>query len=322
MSGNKAKIDGVRCALITRGTANGEYTLLFDRRLVTLEQIEAINWAKPELTGDYDPLPAGYGFEATGITYSSSDQTYRVQLRVLRQYLGDVTGYQAQVAELEGTVAKQKEAIEAKEDVIQTQQETIGDQKQTLARQTEKIQGYQEQMTAQAASIQEKDQTIQTQQTEILGYTASVAGFTAAVVSIASISTELPDELALDMAELAPDCFPAWEVVLQVGAELAQGRIIEKDGHLYRVVQPVMPQAHQEPGGEGMLAIYRPIDREHAGTLEDPIPWVYGMDCLAGLYYSYEGAVYRVADGGNMVPCVWAPDTPRLWQWELVGEAG
>ena len=45
---------------------------------------------------------------------------------------------------------------------------------------------------------------------------------------------------------------------------------------------------------------------------------MYGMDCLAGLYYRYEGAVYRVADGGNMMPCVWAPDTPGLWQWEKI----
>ena len=72
------------------------------------------------------------------------------------------------------------------------------------------------------------------------------------------------------------------------------------------------------PGGDGMLAIYRPIDREHAGTLEDPIPWIYGMDCLSGIYYSYNGAIYRVADGGNMIPCVWPPDTPGLWQWETV----
>ena len=69
-----------------------------------------------------------------------------------------------------------------------------------------------------------------------------------------------------------------------------------------------------------MLAVYRPIETWHAGTRSDPIPWVYGMDCLAGLYYSYNGAIYRVADGGDMIPCVWAPDTPGLWQWELIEE--
>ena len=299
MSKSKPKIDGVRCALILRGAANGEYILLFERRLVTLEQLEAINWAQPELTGDYDPLPAGYGFEATGITYSSSDQTYRIQLRVLQQYLGDVTGYQAQVTELEGTVAEQRETIATKEDVIQNQEITIQAQQDTIAAQK---------------------QTITQQTEEIQSQTLSIGNLTAAVVSVAAFSTELPDALALDMAEAAPDCFPAWEDVLENGAELTQGRVIEKDGQLYRVVQSATPQAHQEPGGEGMLAVYRPIDREHAGTLEDPIPWVYGMDCLAGIYYSYNGAVYRVADGGNMIPCVWVPDTPGLWQWELIGE--
>ena len=308
MSRSKPKIDGVRCTMILRGADNGEYSLLFERRLATLEQIEGINWAQPELTGDYDPLPAGYGFEMTGITYSSSDQTYRVQLRVLRQYLGDVTDYQAKVAELEGavselesTAAEQRGTIEAKENMIQTQESTIQTQQETIAVQT---------------------QTITQQTEEIQSQTLSIGNLTAAVVSVAAFSTELPDELVLDMAETVQDCFPSWEVVLQVGAELAQGRVIEKDGQLYRVMQPMTPQAHQEPGGEGMLAVYCPIDREHAGTPEDPIPWVYGMDCLTGLCYSYNGAVYRVAEGGNMIPCVWAPDTPGLWQWELIGEVG
>ena len=112
--------------------------------------------------------------------------------------------------------------------------------------------------------------------------------------------------------------FPSWEDVLANGVELQKGRIISKDQTLYRVQNKVTPQAHQPPGGEGMLAVYRPIDQSHAGTLEDPIPWVYGMDCHAGVYFSYQGHIYRVAVGGDMVPCVWTPGTPGLWQWELI----
>ena len=145
---------------------------------------------------------------------------------------------------------------------------------------------------------------------------AGIAALTAAATAFALTAVNIPDAQALEMAAL----FPTWEQVLSGGAELAAGRVISKDGQLYRVVQAAVPQAHQIPGGEGMLAVYRPIDREHAGTADDPIPWVYGMDCLAGLYYSYEGAVYRVAAGGNMIPCVWAPNTPGLWQWEKIGE--
>lgn len=124
--------------------------------------------------------------------------------------------------------------------------------------------------------------------------------------------TDIPDAAALEM----PDLFQTWAEALEAGMELAAGVILNLDGQLYRIMQSVTPQAHQAPGGEGMLAIYRPIDREHAGTAEDPIPWVYGMDCTAGLYYSHEGGIYLCK--GDMKPCVWAPDTPGLWQWEAI----
>ncbi len=113
------------------------------------------------------------------------------------------------------------------------------------------------------------------------------------------------------------DLFPTWETVLSEGKELAADRIISKDGQLYRVVQAVTPIESQPPDGEGMLAIYRPINPEHAGAADDPIPWVYGMDCHAGKYYSYEGAVYMVAEGGDMIPCTWPPDS-GIWQWVKV----
>ena len=127
-------------------------------------------------------------------------------------------------------------------------------------------------------------------------------------------ATDVPDETALEM----PDLFRTWEEALAAGATLAQNSIVNDGGTLYRVVSAggVIPQAHQPPHGEGMLAVYRPIDTAHAGTLEDPIPWVYGMDCTEGLYYSYNATVYLCK--ANMTPCVWAPGTAGLWQWEAV----
>lgn len=135
-----------------------------------------------------------------------------------------------------------------------------------------------------------------------------------AVMAFCATATTITNDQALQM----PDLFPTWEQVLAAGEELSADRIINKDGILYRVVQAVTPQEHQPPDGEGMLAIYRPIDEEHAGTLEDPIPWVYGMDCHAGTYFSYNGHIYQVAAGGDMIPCVWPPDTAGLWQWVLI----
>lgn len=125
-------------------------------------------------------------------------------------------------------------------------------------------------------------------------------------------ATNIPDETALEM----PSLFKTWEEALASGEMLAQNSIINDGGTLYRVVTAVTPQEHQPPHSEGMLAVYRPIDQTHTGTQDDPVPWVYGMDCTEGTYYSYGGAVYLCK--ADMKPCTWAPDTAGLWQWEKV----
>lgn len=136
----------------------------------------------------------------------------------------------------------------------------------------------------------------------------------AAVKLYVQAATDIPDEQALEM----PDLFKSWDEALAAGEELAANTVLNLDGQLYRVVQAVTPQAHQRPDGEGMLAIYRPIDKAHAGTQEDPIPFVYGMDTEQGKYYSSGGKVYLC--NLTMTPCVWAPGTPGLWQWTEVTE--
>ena len=84
----------------------------------------------------------------------------------------------------------------------------------------------------------------------------------------------------------------------------------------WRVIQEVDSLENQPPGAEGMLAIYRPLNPEHAGTLDDPIPFVNGMDVYTGNYYSYEGKTYLAK--ADMLPCVWNPGSEGVWQWEVV----
>lgn len=130
---------------------------------------------------------------------------------------------------------------------------------------------------------------------------------------VQSIAAELTDDLALEM----PDLFRTWEEVLAEGNTLAENEIISDGGQLYRVVTDgTTPQEHQPPHAKGMLAIYRPIEPSHAGTLEDPIPWRYGMDCTQGKYYSYGSKTYLC--NLTMPACVWAPGTDGLWQWTEV----
>ena len=134
----------------------------------------------------------------------------------------------------------------------------------------------------------------------------------AAKLYVQATAASIPDTLALEM----PDLFRTWAEVLDAGQQLQTDEVINKDGQLYRVVQPVTPAEHQPPDGEGMLAIYRPIEPDHAGTQEDPIPWRYGMDCTQGKYYSYGGKTYLC--NLTMPACVWAPGTEGLWQWSEV----
>ena len=135
------------------------------------------------------------------------------------------------------------------------------------------------------------------------------------VMTFASGATTISDKQALSMASL----FPVWPDGVNEDGQYIENQIIQHEGQLYRIAQPtVAPQEHQKPGGEGMLAVYRPIELSHAGTLEDPIPFILGMDTEKDKYYSYNGKIYLC--NLAMDACVWAPDTPDMWQWELVSE--
>lgn len=144
---------------------------------------------------------------------------------------------------------------------------------------------------------------------------ASVAAQTRAATRLyVQKATDITDEQALAM----PDLFLTWAEALAAGNKLAENTVLRDGSVLYRVVQSggVTPLESQPPHGEGMLAVYRPIDQTHEGTKEDPIPFVYGMDTEEGKYYAYEGITYLCKQ--DMIPCVWPPNTPGLWQWEVV----
>lgn len=132
-----------------------------------------------------------------------------------------------------------------------------------------------------------------------------------AAYALASVSTTLTDEQALSM----PEFFAEWEL----DTKYVYGQVISRNSQLYRIEQSEVTSIEsQPPEAEGMLAVYRPIVLDHAGTLEDPIPWVYGMDCYSGKYYSYNNKIYKCT--GDMLPCVWEPGSAGVYQWELVSE--
>lgn len=132
----------------------------------------------------------------------------------------------------------------------------------------------------------------------------------AAVIRLAQIIVQRQSAILTDSEALtSPEAFEIWGVGMKYG----EGQLIRHEDTLYRVMQATdSSQEHQRPGGEGMLALYRPVIPTAAGTAADPIPWIYGMDCSAGFFYSYGGEVYRCT--ADMLPCVWAPDS-GIYQW-------
>lgn len=111
----------------------------------------------------------------------------------------------------------------------------------------------------------------------------------------------------------------------QAGETYEAGYRLVHEGVVYEVIQQVTAIETQPPSAEGMLAIYRPLSvnsetgEEPDGTLENPYTYLDGMDVYNGKYYTYNGKLYLAQ--ADMTPCVWAPDTAGLWQWEEVTEA-
>lgn len=75
-------------------------------------------------------------------------------------------------------------------------------------------------------------------------------------------STDYSDKEALSLQPL----FPTWPDGVNPESHYIQGQYIQHNGQLYRIQQPtVKPIESQPPNGEGMSAIYRPVDTQYAG---------------------------------------------------------
>lgn len=123
-----------------------------------------------------------------------------------------------------------------------------------------------------------------------------------------TLAAYAPDEIA---AAQPLELYDKWVADTAYKAD----KLLVHNGKLYRVAQNLTSSAVYPPDAEGVLALYRPVDKTHAGTQEDPIPYVYGMDCTSGKYYSYNGKIYLCK--ADLKPCIWNPDS-SIWQWEAV----
>lgn len=83
----------------------------------------------------------------------------------------------------------------------------------------------------------------------------------------------------------------------QIGKALAVGEYVQYGDKLYRVIQAHTAQANWTPDITASLFVV--IDKEHEGTLEDPIPAQINMEYFSGKYYIENDVIYLcIRDSG------------------------
>lgn len=107
----------------------------------------------------------------------------------------------------------------------------------------------------------------------------------------ASFLVELDDTEAAKL----PLCYDPWttDKAYKVGDR------VECDGKLWKCRQAHTSQENWKPSID-TASLWEVIDVEHAGTLEDPIPYDQTMTVYNGKYYLEEGIIYKcIRDSGQ-----------------------
>ena len=93
------------------------------------------------------------------------------------------------------------------------------------------------------------------------------------------------DQEALELQIL----YKSWDQ--QIGKQLNAGEYVQHEGKQYRVLQAHTAQSTWAPGN-GTESLFVVIDKEHTGTLDDPIPYDGNMELFNGKYYIQNEVVY------------------------------
>lgn len=103
---------------------------------------------------------------------------------------------------------------------------------------------------------------------------------------IMKTQVDVQNNTALEM----PDLFPNF--VDMIGEEVKKGNILRYVGKLYRVRQDHTVLAIYTPGIE-TASLYEVIDRDHAGTQSDPIPYAPPMEIFKDKFYTQLSILYK-----------------------------
>lgn len=105
----------------------------------------------------------------------------------------------------------------------------------------------------------------------------------------------LTDEQALEVKDL----YPKWVDCVKKGKELPVDFKLTDDDKLYKVLQKHTPQSDWKPANTSSLygLVSATPTEEHAGTLEDPIPYEQMMLLEKDKYYTQDGVLYLCIQG-------------------------
>ena len=97
----------------------------------------------------------------------------------------------------------------------------------------------------------------------------------------------LSDEQAIEVKEL----YREWAEL--IGQTVTQGYKFRHEDKLYKTLQPEYTFVEQYvPGAIGTESLFGVIDEEHAGTLDDPIPYSGNIELFNGKYYTQYEVLY------------------------------
>ena len=120
--------------------------------------------------------------------------------------------------------------------------------------------------------------------------------------AIVKMAIKTARQITDDQEALAVKClYKNWSK--QLGRELTVGEYVQHGDRLYRVLTTHVAQANWEPG-VGTESLFVIVDKTHAGTKEDAIPWSNNMECEEGKYYSEDGVIYLcIRASGTALQC-------------------
>lgn len=130
----------------------------------------------------------------------------------------------------------------------------------------------------------------------------------------ASFLIELPD----NEASKIPLCYPSWESYIgkplpKLNEQGKENRI-EYQGELWKVRQDIPVVLENQPPSIETASLYERIDVEHAGTLEDPIPYDQTMTVYKDKYYIQNGILYLCIEDSGQPLYADCENLPRYFQ--------